>query len=405
MQQSTGRRIILAILFLHMLLLGITQLVEPLYALSLGVSVVTLGVVTGAFGAAGIFLSISSSSLPIHFGYRKIIRLAFLMWISVGILSLAAPPAPWLIAAQLMVGVADLFLWIPAMAYLTSVSEAGAHTKTMSLGSGLMGLGLAIGPFLGGFVAQNYDFHTIFFVVISLSAFGLLLAYRLPGAQRSTQERIPFKKEIVQVHQHALELLRTNPSMRLSSVVWMLGTAGWISIGMSLYVVYLENLGFSSSLIGTFATLRWVAITLAQFSFVLIANRIGVVTTALSGVAIGGLALSLTPFLSSAPILALVGCIGHSADRLRNPGMFTLVAENVSKDNLPTAYALLNVSWATTMTLAPPILGFVVEKTSLSVPFLLVGPIIALLSIWILFRYRREHAVRKDRKLFNPISK
>ncbi len=58
-----GSRLILVILFLHMLLIGITQLVVPLYSQSLGVSQVALGVITGAFGMAGVLLSVLNGVL------------------------------------------------------------------------------------------------------------------------------------------------------------------------------------------------------------------------------------------------------------------------------------------------------------------------------------------------------
>lgn len=390
MRRDTGRILILAILFLHMLLLGLTQLIEPLYALSFGVSKVVLGVVSGAFGLAGIFLSISSGALSNHFGQRNVIIVSFIFWIMVGLLSMAAPPVPWLVAAQVLVGIADLCLWIAAMAYLTTSTPLGDHTKIMSWGSGLMGFGLVVGPTLGGLVAQQFGFKPTFIVVVLLGMMGLIFAYKLPSARLSTLESVTFKRRLLNTHRCALKLVRENRSMRLAVFVWMLGTAGWLAMGYSFYMAYLDNLGFSTDLIGVLTTLRAGAITVVQFSFAFLANRFGVVLTTLSGVAIGGLALSLTPFLTSAPILALVGCIGHGADRLRNPGMFTLIAESVDHDSQPLAYALLNTAWAITMTLLPPLLGLIVEKTSLSVPFLVVGPLVAISSIVLFVWYRRD---------------
>ena len=72
-----GSTLILMILFLHFLLLGMTQLVVPLYALSLGASEVVLGVITGAFGVAGILLSILSSVLSDYLGRRPMILVSF----------------------------------------------------------------------------------------------------------------------------------------------------------------------------------------------------------------------------------------------------------------------------------------------------------------------------------------
>jgi len=405
MQRDIGRKLILAILFLHMLLLGMTQLIEPLYALSLGVSKIVLGVVSGAFGAAGIFLSISSSALSNHLGQRNVIIISFIFWISVGILSMAAPPVPWLVTAQLMVGVADLCLWVAAMAYLTSSTPFGEHSKIMSLGSALMGFGLVVGPSLGGYVAHYFGFRYSFLIVILFGMTGLILAYKLPEQRISSKERSTFRNILINTHQASLKIMRENRSMRLAAFVWMIGTAGWLAMGYSFYLAYLENLGFSTDLIGMLTTLRAGAIAVVQFGFAFLASRFGVVLTALSGVAIGGFALTLTPFLTRAPILALIGCIGHGADRLRNPGMFTLIGENVEQDSQPLAYALLNTSWAITMTFLPPFLGLIVERTSLSAPFLIIGPLVVISSMLLLKWYQRDPNIIRGRKILNPISK
>ena len=405
MQRNLGRNLILAILFLHFLLLGMTQLIEPLYALDLGVSEVVLGIVSGAFGFAGIFLSISSGALSNHLGQRKVIILSLGFWISVGLLSMAAPPVLWLVAAQVLVGISDLFLWIAAMSYLTSATPLGEHTRIMSMASALMGLGMVVGPALGGYVAQNFGFLLSFISVVLLGLMGLFLAYKLPDVRPSTVKQSKFKHKLIDTHHRAGQILIQNRSVRLAALVWCLGTASWVAVGSSFYLAYLDNLGFSTDLIGLLTTLRGGAITLAQFGFTFLAGNFGVVLTALSGVSLGGLALTLTPFLTKAPVLALIGCIGHGADRLRNPGMFTLIGENVTQDDKPLAYALLNTSWAITLTLLPPLLGWIVEKSKLSVVFFIVGPFVAISSILLLKWYRRDPKKIQPHEILNPIVK
>jgi hypothetical protein len=174
--------------------------------------------------------------------------------------------------------------------------------------------------------------------------------------------------------------------------VMMLGTAGWMAVGRSFYLAYLNRLGFSTELIGLLSTLRAGAMTLAQFSFAFLASHLGAIVTTLSGLAVGGLALMLTPFLTMAPALALVGCVGSGADRLRSPGMFTMIAEGTDQDSRALAVALLNVAWATTQTALPPLLGMIVERTTLSTSFLLVGPLVAIFSI-VLYVWNRRAKV------------
>jgi MFS family permease len=391
-----GSTLLLTILFLHMLLLGMTQLVVPLYSLSLRASEVVLGIITGAFGVAGILLSIPSSVLSDYLGRRPMIFVSFVFWIGVGVLSLLAPPFLWLVGGQVLVGMADLCLWVAAMAYLTGITPQGRHVEIMSWGSGLMGLGLAVGPLLGGLVVRLVGFQPVFMLVILLGVLGLVISYKLPGTQLPTAERGAFLERLSLSHRRALVLVRGNRShvfgpMRMAVLVMLLGTATWMAVGRSFYVVYLTHLGFSTEIIGLLTTLRAGAATVAQFGFAFLANRLGVVVTTLSGVAIGGLALTLTPFLTTAPILSLVGCLGNGADRLRNPGMFTLIAESTDQDSRALAFALLNMAWATTTTVLPPVLGLIAERIALSMTFLFVGPFVAMSSI-LLYMWNRRTA-------------
>lgn len=388
---SAGSTPILAILFLHMLLLGMTQLVVPLYSLALGASQVALGVVVGAFGVAGILLSILSGVLSDYLGRRQMISVSFVFWIGAGAVSLLAPPFLWLVCGQILVGVADLCLWVAAMTYLTEIAPQGKPVKLLSLGTGMMGLGLMVGPAVGGLVGRYLivGIQPAFILVVLLGILGLILSHRLPSTRLAFVERGAFLKQLHLSHRDAIMLVRRSRPVRMAMLVMMLGTASWMAVGRSFYLTYLNHLGFSTEVIGLLTTLRASAMTLAQFGFAFVANYLGTIVTTLAGLAVGGLALMLTPFLTTAPVLALVGCVGSGADRLRSPGMFTMVAEGTDQESRALAVALLNVAWATTQTGLPPLLGMIVERTTLSVSFLLVGPLVAIFSI-VLYVWNRR---------------
>ena len=384
-----GIKLILALLSLHMLLLGMTQLVVPLYSLALGASQVDLGIIIGALGVAGILLSIFSSVLSDYLGRRTMIFVSFLLWIGVGAVGLLAPPFLWLAWGQLLIGLADLFLWISGIAYLTELTPPGKHAAIQSLGSGVMGVGIVVGPALGGHIGQFAGFQQVFVLVILLGILGLVLSYRLPSAKRPTLERRAFLKQLILSHQAALELLRGSRPTLLAISVTSLGTISWMIVGGSFYLAYLNDLGLSPEVMGLLTTLRASAGMLAGFCFAFLANHIGVVIATLSGFAIGGLALAMTPFLTTVPLLALVGCLGGAADRLRMPGISTIIADGTEQGSRALALALINLSWAATSTVMPPILGLIAERISLSATFLIAGPF-AVLSAILLYSWNRR---------------
>lgn len=128
-----GGKLILVFLFLHMLLIGMTQLVVPLYSLALGASQVDLGIIVGALGVAGILLSILSSVLSDYLGRRTMISVSFVFWIGAGAVSLLAPPLSWLLWAQILVGLADICFGISGISYLTEITLQGKHAEIQSL--------------------------------------------------------------------------------------------------------------------------------------------------------------------------------------------------------------------------------------------------------------------------------
>lgn len=389
---NTGIKLILVLLFLHMLLIGMTQLVVPLYSLALGASEVELGVIIGALGVAGILLSIFSSVLSNYLGRRTMILVSFVVWIGAGAVSLLAPPFLWLAWAQIMVGLADLFLWISGVAYLTELTPPGKHAEIQSLSTGLMGIGMVVGPALGGFIVQFAGFEQVFVLVILLGILGLALSCRLPCVQLSV-ERDTFLKQLFQSHRGALELVQGNRPARLAILLTFLGTMSWMSIGPSFYLAYLDHQGVSPEVIGWMTTLRASAGTLSRFGFALLASHIGVVVASLWGFVVGGLALTMTPFLTAVSLLALVGCLGEAADRLRIPGIFTMIADSTERDSRALAFALVNLAWGGAATVTPPLLGLIAERISLSATFLVAG-LFAVLSAVLLYAWTRSSDFR-----------
>ena len=390
---GTNIKVVLALLFLHMLLIGMTQLVVPLYSLALGASRIELGIIVGALGVAGILLSILSSVLSDCLGRRRMILASFLLWIGTGAMGLLGSSLPWLAWVQILVGLADVCFFVAGIAYLTEITSPGKHAEMQTISTGLMGLGMIAGPALGGHISRVGGFRSAFGLVALLGTLGVALSYRLPEMTDPTGKRGTFLEQVVLHHRDALLLLRENGPVRLAILLTLLGTASWMAVGPSFYVAYLTTLGLSPEIIGLLTTLRASAGTLARFGFAFLSNHIGVVIATLSGFAIGAVALTMTPFLTAVPLLAIVGCLGEAADRLRIPGIYTLVADGTGQRNRAIGVALVNLSWAVASAVTPTVLGLIAERISLPATFLVVGPF-AFLSAILLYACERRAASR-----------
>jgi len=391
-----GVKTVLMLLFLHMLSIGMTQLVVPLYSLTLGASPVGLGIIVGALGVAGIFFSIPSSVLSDYLARRRMILASFLLWIAAGAVGLLTSSLPLLACVQTLIGLADVCFSVAGLTYLTEVSPPGRHAEIQSLSTGLMGLGMFAGPVLGGYVCRIGGFRSVFGLVVLLGTLGVALSYRLPEVTAPGGKRGCFLAQISLQHRGALVLLRENRPARMAILLTLLGTASWMAVGPSFYVTYLNHLGFSAEVIGLLASLRAGVAVLSRFGFFVLVRSAGVIVAPLLGLALGGLTLMMTPFLTSVPILALVGCLGEGADKLRIPGIYTLIATGTDQNNRSLAVALVNVSWAITCTTVPVVLGLIVERISLSATFLVAGPF-AVLSAILLYTWSRQRGSEPPR--------
>ncbi|MFH1929716.1 MAG: MFS transporter, partial [Chloroflexota bacterium] len=393
---GVGMKAILALLFLHMLSIGTTQLVVPLYSLTLGASPVELGIIVGALGVAGIFFSIPSSVLCDYLARRRMILASFLLWIAAGTVGLLTSSLPLLACVQMLIGLADVCFSVAGITYLTEVSPPGKHAEIQSLSTGLMGLGMFAGPVLGGYVSRVGGFRPVFGLVVLLGTLGVALCYRLPEVKQPIGESGTFLEQLFLQHRSALVLLRENRPARMAILLTLLGTASWMAVGPSFYVVYLNHLSFSLEVIGFLAALRAGAAVLSRFGFFVLAKHAGAAVVPLLGLALSGLTLTMTPFLTSVPILAVVGCLGEGADKLRIPGIYTLIATGTDQNNRSLAVALVNVSWAVTSATVPVVLGLIAERISLSATFLVAGPI-AVLSAILLYAWSRQRALEPPR--------
>jgi MFS family permease len=109
---------------------------------------------------------------------RKRIFLTGVVWFAIAsLLCGVAPDAPVLIAARAVQGVGAALLTPGSLAIIQASFRPGDRSKAIGAWSGFGGVGLAIGPFLGGWLIQAVSWRLIF--VINLPVAALVVAVGL----------------------------------------------------------------------------------------------------------------------------------------------------------------------------------------------------------------------------------
>ncbi len=137
------------------------QWVVNAYALTFGVMIVTGG------------------RLADMFGRRNAFFLGTAIFASMSALGGAAQTETWLIATRTLMGIGGALMWpaILGMTYALLPEDKAGLAGGIIIGAA--GLGNAIGPLIGGVLTDALSWRWIFFVNVPISAFAVLITYRL----------------------------------------------------------------------------------------------------------------------------------------------------------------------------------------------------------------------------------
>lgn len=174
---------------LQMIGFGIILPILPFYAERFGASALEVGVLAGTFSLAQLVAAPAIGRLGDRIG-RRPVMLGSIAGATAAMLLLGLADALWvLFAARLLAGSCSATMAI-ARAYVAELTPNGQRTGPMAQLGAAAGLGLVVGPMLGGFLSTAQSPALPFFVATGLGlANGLLAAMWLPTSRPISQAR------------------------------------------------------------------------------------------------------------------------------------------------------------------------------------------------------------------------
>jgi EmrB/QacA subfamily drug resistance transporter len=175
-------------LFMAMLdnLVVVTAL--PTIRRALGASVSDLEWTVNAYTLAFAVLMMTGSALGDRFGRKRIFMLGVAAFTAGSALSALSESATQLEAARAVQGLGAAFLTPLTLTILTRVFPVEQRAMVIGLWSGVSGLGLAIGPLVGGAVVNGLPWNSIFWLNVPVGvlvlALGLLRLEESQGARQ-----------------------------------------------------------------------------------------------------------------------------------------------------------------------------------------------------------------------------
>jgi len=122
---------------------------------------------------------VTGGRLADMFGRRRAFFLGTAIFASMSALGGAAQTEAWLIASRVVMGIGGALMWpaILGMTYELLPTEKAGLAGGIIIGAA--GLGNAIGPLIGGVFTDLLSWRWIFFLNVPVSAFAVLVTYRL----------------------------------------------------------------------------------------------------------------------------------------------------------------------------------------------------------------------------------
>ena len=228
----------------------------PIYANSIGTSIFLLSIIVSSGGIANMISHLYLGPLADIKG-RKIVQIiGLILFISCPFITTLINIPQLLIIPYLLYG-GGIILFSMAMAYIGDISKTSEIDKRMGILMVSQGLGLSIGPIIGGFIVSNYGFKPAFYLATMLGIIALMVAITIKEEplNKIQTEKKPFWST-------SKEILRDKVILSLS-LIGILSMFAYRGV-ISFVPVYGIELGIAVGMLNIIIGIRTIFSTIAR---------------------------------------------------------------------------------------------------------------------------------------------
>ena len=347
----------------------------PLYALEFGVSYTAAGALITGFALARLMFSLLGGVAGDRYGARRVAIAGALLLTVSSVTAALAPTYFVLLISRFVEGMGSAILATTGAQYLVQTTPKARLGRTMALYQTGLLVGVAIGPFIGGRLAEMGDFRTPFWAYSFLGFVVAVLVARfitdLPPSGMTVGESF-----------RATGAILKNPSFR---VILFVAFALFIMRGgarITLFPLFgSEVVGLGPSQIGDILSLSAVTNLLIVNPGGLLVDRIGRKPVAVAGLILAGLAISAYGFFDTFVSLLVVSGVFGLASGLASIPPPTMVGDLAPPGGEGSAVGLYRTAGDLGFIVGPLLMGAVADAGAFSTGFLISGVLLGVAAL------------------------
>lgn len=373
--------------FLVMAGQGVIGPVLPLYAKNFGVSATVVGLTLTVFALARLILNVPAGMIADRFG-RRILLIGGPILTSIGMFGSGFAGDIWsLLIWRFIAGGGSAFYMSGALIYLIDIAPSDRRARYVATNQWALSVGVALGPGIGGLVAERWGlaapFHVVGVIALVAATYAI---FRLPETRNSTARASESKNPV----RDAALIIRSAPFVAIAFVT---GTIFMTRAGTRATLVPLhadDTLGWGPGEIGLVFTATGIMTLFTLWPATWATENIG----RASVIMFSGLAAALGTLViaaSSTPLWFVMGNIILTLGTgTAGPAPAAFVADLFPEELRGLGIGLYRSAGDVGFVIGPPALGWLSDNASMSVAFQTAGCLVGVAGACFVLITRRN---------------
>ena len=373
--------------FLVMAGQGVIGPVLPLYAKNFGVSATVVGLTLTVFALARLILNVPAGMIADRFG-RRILLIGGPILTSIGMFGSGFAGDIWsLLIWRFIAGGGSAFYMSGALIYLIDIAPSDRRARYVATNQWALSVGVALGPGIGGLVAERWGlaapFHVVGVIALVAATYAI---FRLPETRNSTARASESKNPV----RDAALIIRSAPFVAIAFVT---GTIFMTRAGTRATLVPLhadDTLSWGPGEIGLVFTATGIMTLFTLWPATWATENIG----RASVIMFSGLAAALGTLViaaSSTPLWFVMGNIILTLGTgTAGPAPAAFVADLFPEELRGLGIGLYRSAGDVGFVIGPPALGWLSDNASMSVAFQTAGCLVGVAGACFVLITRRS---------------